>query len=66
MRFSKLECENFVIRSGTALPYMNLLVSAVGSIVEHKYMFFTVKNSRVQSISQGLHFSMKNNGLAAV
>ena len=69
MRFSKLECEKFVFRRGTASPFMNLLVtpggtsgtSAVRPFVDHKYMFFTVKNSRVQSISQGLHFSMSYN-----
>ena len=33
--------------------------------VQHKYMFFKVKNSHVQSISQGLHFSMSYNGFGS-
>ena len=39
--------------------------SAVGSFVEHKYMYFTVENSRVQSISQALHFSMSYDGFGS-
>ena len=37
----------------------------MGPFVEHKYTFFTVKNSRVQLISQGLHFSMSYNSFGS-
>ena len=37
----------------------------MGSFIEHKYMYFTVKSSRVQSISQGLHFSMSYDGFGS-
>ena len=57
MRFSKLEWEKIVIRSGNAFPFMNLPVTPGGHRAQND-MFFTVKNSRVQSISQELHFSM--------
>ena len=70
--------EKFVIRSGNAFPFMNLVVAPGGhqgillwelflqASAEHKYIYFTVKNSRIQSISQGLHFSISYDGLAAV
>ena len=37
----------------------------MGPSVEYKYMFFTVKNSRVQSISQGLHFLISYDGFGS-
>ena len=37
----------------------------MGPFVEHKYMFFIVKNSRVQSINQGLHFLMSYDGFGS-
>ena len=59
--------EKFVIRSCKAFPFMNLTsgVSAVGPFVEHKYMLFTVKNSRLQVINHGLHFLMSYDGFGS-
>ena len=37
----------------------------MGPFVEHKYVFFTVKNSRLQSINHGLLFLVSYDGFGS-
>ena len=61
--YSKRQCVPFYEPS--CYSWWTPGTSAVGPFVEHKYMFFTVKNSRLQSINHGLHFLMSYDGFGS-